>query len=39
MGPGAWAKKKIQEKLEERRLDKAELERNKEENRNHRFTN
>ena len=32
MGLGAWAKKKIEEKLEERRFDKAELERNKEEN-------
>ena len=28
MGLGAWAKKKIEEKLEERRFDKAELERN-----------
>ena len=37
MGLGAWAKKKIEEKLEERRFDKAELERNKEENRNHRL--
>jgi hypothetical protein len=36
MGLGAWAKKKIEEKLEERRFDKAELERNKEENRKHR---
>ena len=37
MGLGAWAKKKIEEKLEERRFDKAELERNKEENRKHRL--
>ena len=36
MGLGAWAKKKIEEKLEERRFDKAELERNKEENRKRR---
>ena len=34
MGLGAWAKKKIEEKLEVRRFDKAELERNKEENHN-----
>ena len=32
MGLGAWAKKKIEKKLEERRFNKEELERNKEEN-------
>jgi len=36
MGLGAWAKKKIEEKLAERRFDRAELERNKEDNRKYR---